>query len=687
MDDKTQAQAGEVERLAQAAKLGPFTAAEQELLKQAPTGDWAKCGPSYDDKDNDPKEAAKWGKDRQIRAELVAWLCTNEPARKKIHTRGIQVYGADMVGPLALSFVKIPFPLTFEHCRVREDMDLSRVEVAELNLSGSVVRGITAEGVVVKNSVFLNNGFAANGEVLLSGAQIGGHLVCTAGRLMNEGGMAIRADGANITGDVNLHNGFIANGEVLLSGAQIAGNLNCQAGTFLNQIGNALRADRVNVKGSVLIGRGSEAAWTETPFNAKGKVNLDLAQIGGQLACVGGVFSDPAGNSLSAERAVVKSSVLLSDGFNADGRVNLVGAQIGGDFICSGGNFQNATLDMSDASVATLFDSGLNDPVDLNPTIWPPGENDHYLYLDGFTYGRISSYGQIDVKRRLDWLARQPQSPFHPQPYLQLAKVLRESGDDKGAQKVLIEMEGRSRKGSIWSPVLKYTIGYGYDPIRAFWWATGLAGLGWIIYRRSYLAGGMVPTDKDACAKFRETDAQVPGHYPSFSPLVYSVENSLPLVKLGQGDKWQPDPEPAHQPENQLAPKLGYRGDWLWRTPKPVADGKAPDSNDASTAKQQPGAATTQETTPISTGDGTAVAPAPILEPPPISRRHFFAPLDRVFIAVGLRPSTDVNHTPSFASRFGTSPRFVTWFRWFQILLGWLLATLFLAGVSGIVHK
>jgi hypothetical protein len=27
------------------------------------------------------------------------------------------------------------------------------------------------------------------------------------------------------------------------------------------------------------------------------------------------------------------------------------------------------------------------------------------------------------------------------------------------------------------------------------------------------------------------------------------------------------------------------------------------------------------------------------------------------------------------------------WFLWFQILLGWLLATLFVAGISGVVRK
>jgi len=201
MGDSTQARATDLKRLAKAANLEPITAAERELLKQALTGDWAKCGPSYDDKDNDPKEADKWGKERRIRAELVAWLCTDEQARKHVHPRGILVYGADITGPLDLSFVKMPFPLRFEHCRVQKDINLSRAEVSELDLQGSAVQGITAHGLVVKNDVFLIGGFTANGELGLIGAQIGGDLDCEAGSFVNEGGMAINADRVNVKGE------------------------------------------------------------------------------------------------------------------------------------------------------------------------------------------------------------------------------------------------------------------------------------------------------------------------------------------------------------------------------------------------------------------------------------------------------------------------------------------------------
>jgi hypothetical protein len=178
----------------------------------------------------------------------------------------------------------------------------------------------------------------------------------------------IMADGLAVKHDVFLSRGFIANGEVRQLRAQIGGDLVCDAGSFMNEDGRALSADGAVIKGSVFLTKGSTAQWTGTPFTAKGEVNLNLAQIDGRLDCRGGVFSNPRGDSLSAERAVVKSSVLLSDGFRADGKVYLSGAQIGGDFICDRGSFQDATLDLTDASAATLYDSGLNDPVDHSQT-------------------------------------------------------------------------------------------------------------------------------------------------------------------------------------------------------------------------------------------------------------------------------------------------------------------------------
>jgi hypothetical protein len=69
-----------------------------------------------------------------------------------------------------------------------------------------------------------------------------------------------------------------------------------------------------------------------------------------------------------------------------------------------------------------------------------PGQGS--LDLDGFVYGGFFG-GPTDAPTRLRWLDRQGQ--FKPQPYRQLAKVLRELGDDEGAKRVLLEREGRAR--------------------------------------------------------------------------------------------------------------------------------------------------------------------------------------------------------------------------------------------------
>src|SRR5271165_6791017 len=107
--DEPQAQAGEPKQSAQKqatglkglvpAKFRTLSAAENLMLEKAATGELADCS-TIDDKGDDPQKADDWTPKRQIRAELVAWLCTNELARKQVHPRSIQVYGADITGPL-----------------------------------------------------------------------------------------------------------------------------------------------------------------------------------------------------------------------------------------------------------------------------------------------------------------------------------------------------------------------------------------------------------------------------------------------------------------------------------------------------------------------------------------------------------------------------------------------------------
>jgi len=325
-------------------------------------------------------------------------------------------------------------------------------------------------------------------------------------------------------------------------------------------------------------------------FAAEGMVRLFGAEIGGNLECDRGKFQNPevadlagSGGALDAEGAKVARAVYLRNGFAAVGQVRLYRAQIGGNLECQFGTFES--LDLTNASAGAILDDEKS---------WPKAGK---LFLDGFAYGRIS-YGPVTAAKRLGWLARQASFTRHP--YRQLAKVLKEAGDDRGWRRVGAEMERKKWASQSWtfrpvSYLLRGTIGYGYSSMRALWWLLALVIVGSVVYWRGYEAGSIVPTGKDAYDSFAAHKG-LPANYEAFNALPYSLKNSFPLIKFGIQDKWAPGPD-----------VLGTR-----REP--------------------------------------------------------------------------VGWTSRFLLRIA-SPRFLRWFRWLQICAGWILATLFVGGVTGVIRK
>lgn len=573
---------------------------------------------------NDPAKADAWGPEREVRAELVRWLCVEREASTCVDPKGITVHGAEVVGRLDLSFADVPFPVAFFRCRLTGESHLSFVRIPALRLIGTWTRSITADGVNVRGDMFLRAGFSAEGEVRLLGAQIGGQLNCSGGtfknpgkralnaarinvqgdvflregfsaegevelagaqiggnvecyraKFNNPGKYALSAHGVNVQGDVFIREGFSAEGEVRLVGAQIGGQLACNGGTFKNPGGEALSADHINVQGSVfLIGH----------FTAEGRVRLPGAQIGGNLDCSGGKFKNPGKDALTADHINVQANVFLGEGFSAEGEVRLAGAQIGGQLECAGGRFTalaaetatirgslwwrqvedggNTDLDLIDATVGNLVDDEAS---------WPASGK---LRLDGFVYDRISPRGPTDAKKRLEWLARLDQ--FTLQPYRQLAKVLHGTGDTRGARHVLFEMEHRRRAkedrswaARLWSWVLRATIGYGLKPLLALWWLLGLSVLGFVTLGLGYLGGAVTPTEKEAYTRF-QADGKAPPYYPRFNALAYSLEHSFPFASLGQKDHWGPNPQDfGCEPTLEWRVLEKVRGVRLLRFPKP----------------------------------------------------------------------------------------------------------------------
>ena len=484
------------------AAFADLSDAEKKVVAAAADGQPAVLS-SSDAAENDPEKADAWGNERTVRADVIRWLCTDGLARRRIDPHGVLAKGIKVAGRLDLSFTSVPFPLGLFRSVLPEGINFCSAEIRAVNLNGSSSGPIGADGLTVHGSLFLRDGFHARGEVRLLGAKIGGNLECNGGAFENDGKNALSADGVEVRGGVFLREGFHAKGEVRLLGAKIGGNLDCTGGKFENAGKYALSADGVDVRGEVFLSDG---------FHAKGEVGLLGAKIGGNLDCHGGTFENAGKDALSADGASVHGTLFLKDGFRAQGVVRLVMARAGV---------------LNDAKAS-----------------WPaPG----CLDLRGFVYDNLGS--PDDAKSRLEWIQRQYpkdkkkwKGEFRPQPYEQLAAVLRRMGHESDAKKVIIAKHQASRKYGRLGRTMRlanwlfdWTMGYGYRLRRPLIAAAIFIFAGWFLFWLGWQNDLMVPVkDSAGCP-----DALC----GCFNAFVYSLDAFLPIVNLHQEEYWLPAAE------------------------------------------------------------------------------------------------------------------------------------------------
>ncbi len=398
----------------------------------------------------------------------------------------------------------------------------------------------------IGHGVFLRNGFAAKGMVELVRADIGGALDCNGGTFENPGDYAIFADYVRVKGPVFLRDGFRAIGEVRLVAANIEGGLDCAGGMFENPSGIALLADRAKITAGVYLANG---------FAAKGEIRLLGADIDGNLDCNGGTFDNPDDEALSADSARINGNVFLRDGFAAKGEVRLRGVKIRMDLDCVGATLENPggrALNAGGARVeGSLFLRDLAAPpkgqVDLSYAHvgvvvdrladWPsPGE----LVLDGFVYDAFGGGAPTNLEARLEWLSRQPKGKYWPQPYEQLAKVLREMGHERASREIAIAQQRALRKSGqlgiwsrAWNRILDVVIGHGYKPWRAIWLILGLPFIGAIVYGLAFEFGLMRSLQTGVLVSSQD--------YIHFQPLIYSLDVLIPGMDFDQARSWSPN--------------------------------------------------------------------------------------------------------------------------------------------------
>ena len=511
-----------------------------------------------------------------IRAEVIRFFAYSGDENHQILGSEILLRGGWIKGDLNLSFARVPYALSFYQCRFEGVVKVIRTKCPAFYLAKShLSKGLKGDGLKTSGGVFMRKGFSAAGKVSLLGADIGGNLNCIGGQFADPGNEALLVSHAKIGGGVFLSRGFSAKGAVHMIGTNVGGSLKCSGGEFRNKDGNAINASQAKIGKDVLLDKG---------FLAEGEVRLLGASIGGQLDCAGGRFNNQGDQgwhgqriyALNAERAKTGGHVYLNqhksrskEPFTADGRVRFANANIGGNFNCKGGQFNHSGERSALAagglrSRAVFLSEGFSakgevalhvahignfvctgcEPngkipttINLSSTKSAAVDDDEDSWkqfefiLDGFTYDTFYGHSPTDSDTRLKWLAKRPEKrrlkngemaalSFSPLPYEQAAKVLFGMGRSSDARKILLEKERRQtddNRTPWWQKIGRKLwdgfSGYGYQAGLTVWWSLAIIAIGWLVFSHAANIGRIVPHQPAIIAKMEHSQMSPNGGF------------------------------------------------------------------------------------------------------------------------------------------------------------------------------
>ncbi|MEP2027498.1 MAG: hypothetical protein ABJI96_02175 [Paracoccaceae bacterium] len=510
-------------------KLGGPLPAEVKLMAACEAGEPCVLG--------DGSLPVEGNATREVRADVLRYLIVGGCENFPVADWGVQVIGAYVSGNLDLSFAKANGVTTLFACRFQQDLGMFQASLENLNLSQSHLNGLNAQRAKITGDIFLRD-IVATATIDFSGAEIGGQLDCTGAQFNATEGLALDAQGAKITDDIFLRD-VVATATIDFSGAEIGGQLSCTSAQFNATEGVALNAQGAKITESVFL----------RDIVATATIHVSGAEIGGQLSCMGAQFNATEGFALDAQ-----------------------GAQISGGLI-----WRNVSFPSQPVLFAAAHTSALADDLDS----WESGA----IYdLDGFTYDRI--YGSMNARERTKWLEKGSYSrgEFAPQPFTQLAKVLRESGHDGEARKVLFKREQLLRRNirdqqriapngdisvrlrSIWRFIkngfrhavdllLRWVVGYGHHPFQSLWLLIALIVLAICPAHLAYEEGSFAPNSGPIQASAAWQDyANAPGNpaerwsakwapgqdWETFNRYAYAADLVIPIIDLGQTAAWAP---------------------------------------------------------------------------------------------------------------------------------------------------
>jgi hypothetical protein len=207
---------------------------------------------------------------------------------------------------------------------------------------------LLADGLQVTGNVLLSDGFKASGEVRLNGSHIQRNLDCSNARLHNPSGFSFSAAGARIDGTMYVcsrgQRTMISIGGLRPEAAQIGGDLDATGGVFTATAfdvsgwqrirgGDRDNGDELGAIRAAGLQVGSDLTLEKS--RVRGRINLTVARIGGNLVCNEVQLDFPGEEILVADNTTVLGVVNLEKA-RTNGLLRFVQAEVKQGCYCDG---------------------------------------------------------------------------------------------------------------------------------------------------------------------------------------------------------------------------------------------------------------------------------------------------------------------------------------------------------------
>ncbi len=635
-----------------------------------------------------------------------------------VDARDVRCRGGFLLRRLA----RVDSMLNVSNARIEGDLDL---RASEFGVRG-VRTAIDAESIVVEGSVRLGYRCRLHGAVNLRGAKIGSDVRCDGASftMLEEyrSEPAFVLDGAIVEGNVALGGSFNANAPMSLRDASIRGGLElCGRQYGSTSCGVAINGSGVRVGRHVVIGRvrEEESASGESSTDVFGALDLCGAQIGGDLSCDETSIHHKGDCSVLLSDSRVDGSVRFSR-LAANGEMQARGARVAGSFEIIGSidGDGDIALDARDLRV----DGG------LHLVLWARGTVSIRSVRIG-RYARIAGTLRENIRIALD------ATDMVVAGTLQLGHGLDAAGliDVASARLAELELNGMRVDGSVSlrSAAIERRLALSVDTtIRGVLDLSGadIASLddrpdAWERVNEVRLLGCHVRSLSseapcDAALRIRLIERGLAG---GFSPQPYR-DMAHVLAQMGHGDESVKVRQAQYtarrtydKPRSFWDLGSGVKYWWRWLVIRLLGCGynrlgplyamfvlwligglvfqaanrqglMVPASDQVLTTseyQQESGHKVPIDYQPMNVWTYSADAMLPFID---LHQERFWLP-KRDPDPVRWRAIANLDRGTVFGYPFPDAGRFVRWYLWFHIAAGWVLSTLFVVGLSGIVKN